>query len=76
MAIQIKESAETFLIFFEKQAATFYTAIKKYVDSEIDDKIIEKLYLNASAGNFFKTKDDFILQVKQFLQNIRRNEQI
>lgn len=75
MAIQIKNSAETFLNFFEKQSATFYTAIRKYVDSELDDKTIEELYLNA-AGNFFKTKDDFILQIKQLLQNIRRNEQI
>lgn len=75
MAIQIKESAETFLRFFEKQATTFYTAIRKYVDSDIDDKTIERLCIS-SAGNFFKTKDDFILQMQQFLQNIRRTEQI
>lgn len=76
LAIQIKNSADNFKDFFEKQSATFYAAIRKYVDSGLDDKIIEKLYLNAATGNFFKTKDDFILQIKQFLQNIRRNEQI
>ncbi|MBQ7705973.1 MAG: hypothetical protein IJT73_11225 [Selenomonadaceae bacterium] len=76
MAIQIKISADTFKDFFEKQSATFAAAIRKYVDSSLDDKTVSNLFLNAPAGNFFKTKDDFILQVKQFLQNIRRNEKI
>lgn len=76
MAIQIKNSAATFKDFFEKQSATFAAALRKYVDGEIDDKLAENLFLNAYAGMFFKAKDEFVLQMKQVLQNMRRNEKI
>lgn len=75
-ANQIKDSAATFADFFEKPFKTFAAALRKYVDGEIDDKVAENLFLNARSGMFFKTKDEFILQMKQFLQNMRRNEQI
>lgn len=76
MVIQIKDSAATFTDFLEKQRAVFAAALEKYVDREIDDKVVENLFLNAQTGMFFKTKNEFILQMKQILQNMRRNEKV
>lgn len=76
LSIQIKNSAPTFTNFFEQQFTTFIAALRKYVDKNIEDKVAENLFLNSSVGMFFKTKDDFILQMNNILQSIRRNEKI
>ena len=73
-ATQINRSAQMFTDFFENQFDFFAKALTEYVDSTIDSKIVEKLFSDAPAGIFFKTRDDFILQMKSHLQKFRQDE--
>ena len=71
---QINQSAHMFTDFFENQVEFFDKALKKHVDDAIDSKLIEKLYNDATTGIFFKTRDDFFLQMKLRLQKFRQDE--
>ena len=73
-AEQIAQSARGFTDFFENQFDFFAKAIATYVDAAIDSKLVEKLFNDAPAGMFFKTRDDFILQMKSRLQKLRQDE--
>ena len=71
---QINQSAQMFMDFFENQFDFFARALTEYVDSTIDLKIVEKLFSNAPAGIFFKTRDDFVQQMNSRLKNFRQDE--
>ena len=73
-AEQINQSAPLFTEFFENQFNVFAEALKKYVDAAIDSTLVEKMFNDAPEGNFFKTRDDFVLQMKARLQKLRRDE--
>ena len=73
-ATQINRSAQMFTDFFENQFEYFNKALTVHVDASIDSKIVEKLFSDAPAGIFFKTRDDFILQMKSHLQKFRQDE--
>ena len=73
-AEQINQSAQMFTDFFENQFELFNKALTTYVDAAIDSKLVEKLFNDAPAGIFFKTRDDFILQMKSRLQKFRQDE--
>lgn len=75
-AEQIDQSAQMFSDFFENQFAFFAKALTAYVDAAIDSKFVEKLFNDAPAGIFFKTRDDFILLMKSRLQKFRQDEKI
>lgn len=70
---QIRLSAQIFKDFFENQFEFFTKALTEYVDGAIDSKLVEKLFNDAPAGIFFKTRDEFISQMnsrlKKFLQD-------
>lgn len=71
---QINRSAQMFKNFFENQFEFFTKALTEYVDGTIDSKLVEKLFNDAPAGIFFKTRDDFILQMKSRLKKFRQDE--
>ncbi|MBQ3452517.1 MAG: hypothetical protein IJG32_09650 [Selenomonadaceae bacterium] len=73
-AEQINQSAQIFTDFFENQFEFFTKALTEYVDSATDSKPFEKLFNDAPVGIFFKTRDDFILQMKSRLQKFRQDE--
>ena len=73
-AEQINQSARDFTNFFEKQFEFFAEALTVYVDGAIDATLVEKIFNETSAGFFFKTRDDFILQMKLRLQKFRQDE--
>ncbi|MBR0061278.1 MAG: hypothetical protein IJP68_07330, partial [Selenomonadaceae bacterium] len=71
---QINRSAQVFKDFFENQFEFFTKALTEYVDGAIDSKLVEKLFNDAPAGIFFKTRDEFILQMNSRLQKFRQDE--
>ncbi|MBQ3442854.1 MAG: hypothetical protein IJG33_06370, partial [Selenomonadaceae bacterium] len=71
---QINQSAQRFTNFFENQFEYFNKALTVHVDASIDSKLVEKLFNDAPVGIFFKTRDDFILQMKSRLQKFRQDE--
>ena len=71
---QINQSAQIFKDFFENQFEFFTKALTEYVDGAIDSKLVEKLFNDAPAGIFFKTRDDFILQMNSRLKKFRQDE--
>ena len=71
---QINQSAQRFTTFFENQFVFFAKALTKYVDDTSDSKLIEKLFSDAPAGIFFRTRDEFVLQMKSRLQKFRQDE--
>lgn len=71
---QINQSAHMFTDFFENQFEFFTKALIKHVDNSIDSKLVEKIFNDATAGIFFKTRDDFVLQMKSRLQKFRQDE--
>ena len=71
---KINQSAQVFKDFFENQFEFFTKALTEYVDGAIDSKFAEKLFNDAPAGIFFKTRDDFILQMKSRLKKFRQDE--
>lgn len=71
---KINRSAQMFKDFFENQFEFFTKALTEYVDGAIDSKLVEKLFNDAPAGIFFKTRDDFILQMKSRLKKFRQDE--
>ena len=71
---QINRSAQMFTDFFENQFEFFTKALTEYVDGAIDSKLVEKLFNDAPTGIFFKTRDDFILQMNSRLQKFRQDE--
>lgn len=73
-AEQIERSAHLFTDFFENQFEVFAKALAKYIDAAIDSKLAEKIFNDAPAGIFFKTRDDFILQMKARLKKFRHDE--
>lgn len=73
-AEQINLSAQIFKDFFENQFDFFAKALTEYVDASIDSKLVEKLFNDAPAGIFFKTRDDFIQQMSSRLQKFRQDE--
>lgn len=73
-AEQINRSAPLFKNFFENQFSLFYKALTKYVDGAIEQTLVERLFTAAPTGNFFKPRDDFVLQMKALLQRLRRKE--
>lgn len=73
-AEQINQSAHMFTDFFENQFEFFTKALTKHVDNSIDSKLVEKLFNDAGAGIFFRTRDDFILQMNSRLQKFRQDE--
>ena len=73
-AEQINRSAQMFTDFFENQFKFFTKALREYVDGKINSNTAEKLFRDADAGIFFKTIDDFILQMKSSLQKFRQDE--
>ena len=75
-AEQIIQSADAFNQFFENQFEIFAQALMNYVDGTVDSKIVEKLFSDSPNGIFFKTRDDFVLQMKSRLQKFRQNEKI
>ena len=76
IAAQINNSAEKFKDFFENQFKTFAASLRKYIASDLDDKTAENLFLNTSTGAFFKTKDEFILQMKKLAEKMRIDAKI
>ena len=73
-AEQINQSTQIFMDFFENQFEFFSEALTKYLDGAINSKLIEKLFNDAPTGIFFKTRDDFVLQMKSRLQKFRQDE--
>ena len=73
-AEQINQSAQTFTDFFENQFEFFAKALTENVDGATDSKLVEKLFNDSPAGIFFKTRDDFILQMNSRLQKFRQDE--
>lgn len=73
-AKQINQSAQIFTNFFENQQEFFAKALTVYVDASIDSEHIDKLFKEANTGNFFMTRDDFVLRVKSRLQKFRQDE--
>ena len=71
---QINRSAQMFTDFFENQFEFFTKALTEYVDGVIDSKLVEKLFNDAPAGIFFKTRDDFVQQMNSRLKNFRQDE--
>ena len=73
-AKQINQSEQIFTNFFENQFEYFNKALTVHVDALIDSKLVEKLFNDAPTGIFFKTREDFILQMKSRLQKFRQDE--
>ena len=73
-AEQINQAAQLFTDFFENQFEFFAKAVTNYVDNSIDSRLVEKIFIDAPAGIFFKTRDDFVLQMKSRLQKFRQDE--
>ena len=71
---QITRSAQLFKDFFENQFTLFAKALTKYVDAAIDSAQVEKLFHAAPEGDFFKTRDEFVLQMKSLVQKLRQEE--
>lgn len=73
-AKQINQSAQIFTNFYENQQDFFAKALTIYVDASIDSKFVEKLFNGANTGNFFITREDFVLLIKSQLKNLRQDE--
>ena len=73
-AEQINQSAQMFINFFENQFEFFAKALTIYVDVSIDSKLVDKLFNEAGTGNFFMTREDFVLRMKSRLQKFRQDE--
>ena len=73
-AKQINQSAQIFTNFYENQQDFFAKALTIYVDASIDSKLVEKLFNGANTGNFFITREDFVLLIKSQLKNLRQDE--
>ena len=73
-AEQINQSAQMFINFFENQQELFAKALTIYVDASIDSEHVDKLFNEASTGNFFMTREDFVLRMKSRLQKFRQDE--
>lgn len=73
-AEQINQSAQVFTNFFENQFEFFVKALATYVDSSIDSKLVARLFNEVPTGIFFRTRDDFVLQMKSRLQKFRQDE--
>ena len=71
---QINLSAKIFTDFFENQFAFFAEALSIHVDAAIDSALVEKLFNDAPTGIFFKTRDDFVLQMNSRLKKFRQDE--
>lgn len=73
-AEQINQSAQIFTNFFENQQEFFAKALTIYVDASIDSEHVDKLLNEANIGNFFMTRDDFVLRMKSRLQKFHQDE--
>ena len=57
---------------FENQYEIFSETLTTYVDGTISLKMTDKLFGDAACGNFFKARDEFVMQMKSRIKQIRQ----